>query len=383
MHPRISDPNPSLVRPRRLRPLRRRTLFAGGLLVAVLSISAGIALLRPAGGPAAAADIADVPTRIADLNRVAVPWVSEKHLYPFSVVARGVHTRDGLKAAMERDAVVADHYGSIAADSFRLERVASPRMVYVSYRKGDDVYWTRNRVPLYTGETVLTDGRTSIRARCGNRISETPMAPTLDDEPTAADFDRAVDPGSPLGERNVALPTAVGRNVAARTAGPSDFVQGADPLATVFMLQGVDAQASLSAGTLANLFFPGVSALREQTSANRVESPSDALQEATLEDLLPSPTATEESGGELQPVGIAAVFPSLVTTLTAGDEGAVPEQRLLEPLSERDPRLSPGIVSAAVASVEQPVPVPEPASLVLVGLGLGAVAIRLRRSRRR
>ena len=378
MLPRISDPNPSLARPRRLRPLRRRTLFAGGLLVAVLSISAGIALLRPAGGPAAAVDTAYVPT---DVNRVAVPWVSEGRLYPFSVVARGVHTRDDLTAAMERDAVVADHYGSIAADSFRLERVASPRLVYVSYRKGDDVYWTRNRVPLYTGETVLTDGRTSIRARCGNRISETPMAPTLDDEPTAADFDRAVDPGSPPGERNVALPTAVGRNVAARTAGPSDVVQGADPLATVFMLQGVDAQASLSAGTLANLFFPGVSALREQTSANRVESPSDALQEATLEDLLPSPTATEESGGELQPVGIAAVFPSLVTTLTAGDEGAVPEQRLLEPLSERDPRFSP--VSAAVASVEQPVPVPEPASLVLVGLGLGAVAIRLRRSRRR
>jgi hypothetical protein len=121
-------------------------LIAGGLLIAVVSISATITLLRPAGGRAAAADISYAPTRIADVNRVDAAWDSEKHFYPFSVVARGVHTRVDLKAAMERDAVVADHYGSIAADSFRLERVASPRMVYVSYRKGDDVYWTRNRL---------------------------------------------------------------------------------------------------------------------------------------------------------------------------------------------------------------------------------------------
>ena len=378
MHARLFDPNPSPASPRRVRPSRGRTLFAGGLLVAVLSISAGIALLRPAGGRAGQADISNAPTRIADVHRVAAPFVAERHFYPFSVVTRGVHTLDGLKTAMERDAVVADHYGSIAVDSFRRERVAAPRMVYVSYRKGDDVYWTRNRVPLYTGETVLTDSTTSIRARCGNRISETAMEPTLDDEPTAAEFDRAIDPGSPLGGRNVAVWTPVGRNVALRTAGPGDFGRGADPLATVFMLQGLDAQASLSDGTLANLFFPGVSALREQTSANQVESPSGALDEATLEDLLPSPTATEEFGGELQPVGLAAVFPSLDTSLTVGDEGADPEQRLLEPLSERDPSSSPGII----ASVAQPVPVPEPASLVLVGLGLGAVAMRLRRSRR-
>ena len=101
MHARISDPNSSLAPPRRPRPPRGRTLFACGLLVAVLSISAGIALLRPAGGRAAAADIAHVPTRIADVNRVAAPWVSEQRFYPFSVVARGVHTRDDLEAAME------------------------------------------------------------------------------------------------------------------------------------------------------------------------------------------------------------------------------------------------------------------------------------------
>ena len=377
MHARLFDPNPSHASPRRVRP-RARTLFAGGLLVAVLSISAGFALLRPAGERAGQADIASAPTRIADVNRVAASSVSERHLYPFSVVARGVHTLDGLKAAMERDAVVADHYGSIAVDSFRLERVAAPRMVYVSYRKGDDVYWTRNRVPLYTGETVLTDSTTSIRTRCGNRISETPMEPTLDDEPTAAEFDRAIAPGSPLGGRNVTVRTAVGGTVAVRTAGPGDFVRGADPLATVFMLQSLDAQASLSDRTLTSLFFPGVSALRQQTSANQVKSPSGAIDEATIEDLLPSPTATEEFGGELQPAGIAAVFPSLDRSLTDGGEGAVPEQRLLGPLGERDPSSSPGIVSAA----EQPIPVPEPSSLVLVGLGLSAMAMRLRRSRR-
>src|SRR5687767_15685664 len=111
MHARLFDPNPSPASPRRLRPSRGRTLFAGGLLVAVLSISAGIALPRPAGERAGQADISNAPTRIADVHRVAAPSVAEGHFYPFSVVTRRVHPSGCLTTARRRDAVAADRYG--------------------------------------------------------------------------------------------------------------------------------------------------------------------------------------------------------------------------------------------------------------------------------
>ena len=193
-----SRPNRSLASSRRTRPSRGLTLFAGGLIAAVLSMAgAGIALLTPAKAASEPADIDDAPTRNVEVTRVAGPSSeSDGPFYPFSVVARGVHTLHRLKEEMDRDPVVADHYGTIAVDSFRFERVAAPRLVYVSYRRGDEIYWTRNRVPLYAGENVLTDGTTSIRARCGNRISETPMEPTRDDEPGVVEFDRAIDPSA-------------------------------------------------------------------------------------------------------------------------------------------------------------------------------------------
>jgi hypothetical protein len=49
-------------------------------------------------------------------------------------------------------------------------------------------------VALRPGEQLLTDGRNEIRARCGNRISDTPQEPTAPKEPEVTEFDRAVPP---------------------------------------------------------------------------------------------------------------------------------------------------------------------------------------------
>ena len=54
----------------------------------------------------------------------------------------------------------------------RAVTLTAPRSAYVSYRRGDRTYWTRDRVWLKAGETVLTDGATTIRARCGNCVSD-------------------------------------------------------------------------------------------------------------------------------------------------------------------------------------------------------------------
>src|SRR5215467_132697 len=63
-------------------------------------------------------------------------------------------------------------------------------------------YWTRRPMRIPNGEVLLTDGRLYARARCGNRISETPLGPAIlppEAEPTQAAFDdleKQEEPGS-------------------------------------------------------------------------------------------------------------------------------------------------------------------------------------------
>ena len=63
----------------------------------------------------------------------------------------------------------------------------------MSYRIGDEIFWTKQKVRLQQGETILTDGVHHIRARCGNCIAFAPMEPTADDEPDEMEFDALAD----------------------------------------------------------------------------------------------------------------------------------------------------------------------------------------------
>jgi hypothetical protein len=81
------------------------------------------------------------------------------------------------------------HYAVFDAVRLRMTAAPAPRPVYVSYRIGSGVYWTRHRVPLAAGEALITDGVHQARARCGNRIADTPQLPVAAPEPAAADLD--------------------------------------------------------------------------------------------------------------------------------------------------------------------------------------------------
>jgi len=119
--------------------------------------------------------------------------------FPYSVVRGGVHTANEAQQAAD-DQVVRLHYAGI--DTKQLEGTAykTDRLRYVSYRVGDKVFWTARQVTIKAGEAVLCDGKNFIRARCGNRISEHPMGPIRQDEPSAEELDTAVttDSGSPI-----------------------------------------------------------------------------------------------------------------------------------------------------------------------------------------
>jgi hypothetical protein len=95
--------------------------------------------------------------------------------FRYSVIPGGAHSPEELRRALQNDDVVKTHYADFKADKARLVVLDKDRLAFVSYRVGDQVFWTRKPVHLRKGETLLTDGTHLARTRCGNRISD--MAP--------------------------------------------------------------------------------------------------------------------------------------------------------------------------------------------------------------
>jgi hypothetical protein len=104
-------------------------------------------------------------------------------IYPYSVIPGGSYTAEELSRAVSQDAVTRAHYRGFDVGRARPELLPQDRSAYVSFRLRDRVYWTRRPMRLKRGETVLTDGASFARARCGNRIADTPQAPTSAEEP--------------------------------------------------------------------------------------------------------------------------------------------------------------------------------------------------------
>jgi hypothetical protein len=122
--------------------------------------------------------------------------MENRPVYPYSVVAGGVKDGSELKWAAEHDPVVRSHYAGFDYDHARVVRLVLARTAYVSYRIGNKVYWTRHRVTLKKGETVITDGKITARSRCGNRVEEVPQQATSSSEPPPAKFEQPVQPAT-------------------------------------------------------------------------------------------------------------------------------------------------------------------------------------------
>jgi hypothetical protein len=123
-----------------------------------------------------------------------------RRVYPYSIVPGGVTSRAELAHAVMADKLVAAHYAGFAVDKASLRTVAKARAVYVSYRKGEQVYWTARKVTLAEGESILSDGQNDIRARCGNRISDTPQLPVEVKGPDERELDSFTEPARQAGD---------------------------------------------------------------------------------------------------------------------------------------------------------------------------------------
>jgi len=128
---------------------------------------------------------------------VVLRGLQPRPVFNGSVVAGGVYSLDELRAVIDRDPVAAAHYRGADLDRMNVATLTVGKAAYVSYRRGDTVRWTRERVWLKPGETVLTDGTTMIRARCGNCVSDVKQENVAEVGPVYGELDDFVVPPTP------------------------------------------------------------------------------------------------------------------------------------------------------------------------------------------
>jgi len=109
---------------------------------------------------------------------------SRRPIFPYSIVPGGVRDARELQSAASHDPVVAKHYSDFRIAAARTVRLEKPLEMYVSYRRNNQVYWTRNRMLVPAGESLISDGENLARVRCGNRLSAIAAKPVSTSEPT-------------------------------------------------------------------------------------------------------------------------------------------------------------------------------------------------------
>ena len=127
-------------------------------------------------------------------------WIGEPEIcrvHGGSAQPSGIFVFGGSRRSRERRRTAAGHGArSVVAREFQgfdfqrahLVQVSEKQSMHVAYRMGDKVYWTRKKVALHPGETLISDGKIVARTRCGNRIAMAPLGPPAIVEPVEADF---------------------------------------------------------------------------------------------------------------------------------------------------------------------------------------------------
>ena len=134
-------------------------------------------------------------------------------VYGNSVIPGGVHGPSELTSALARDQIARVHYASFDSANAYIVHVKKARLVHVSYRMGDKIYWTKKKVRLAVGEALLTDGKSFVRTRCGNRIANLPQVMVSNMEPAPEVLDTLL--AAPLAEVSSVAPASAELHLAA------------------------------------------------------------------------------------------------------------------------------------------------------------------------
>lgn len=176
----LSATHPALPTRRSLRWLRAALIFLvpSVLLVTLIAIGGGSHPASPLHAPANS-----LHTNWQAALDVSAPVESRRTVFPYSVIPGGVRDAKELATTVSKDHVVADHYSSFKLSQAHTVRLDQPTAMYVSYRVGNHIYWTKNRMVIPAGETLISDGENLARVRCGNRLSKIAALPVSASEP--------------------------------------------------------------------------------------------------------------------------------------------------------------------------------------------------------
>jgi hypothetical protein len=253
-------------------------------------------------------------------------------VYPYSVVPGGVHTPGELVDAAREDAVVAAHYAVFRPATLTVEVLTADRPAYVSYRVGQSVYWTRRPVLLQSGESLVTDGASAVRVRCGNRVSSVPQQPVAENEPPPGDLERPIPPPRPLTPSPQGLPDILAQLTLTASVGSSG--QGGMPA-----IPGMFAGPGGGAGPLG---FPIPGGGSGNPSAARPETPGGLAPPTIYSPLEPAaPPAVPPLPGGIYPL-VAPPEPAWATPLPPGNGGFPVLRPEFPPGSPQGPPLPPG-----------------------------------------
>ena len=114
--------------------------------------------------------------------------LSQRPIFPYSIIAGGVRDAHELQNAAAADSVVARHYSDFRISQARTIQLNRPLAMYVSYRRKNQVYWTKNRMVIPAGESLMWDGENLARVRCANRLSAIAAKPVAASEPTTEEL---------------------------------------------------------------------------------------------------------------------------------------------------------------------------------------------------
>ena len=125
----------------------------------------------------------EVPTEVSPAG------LSPRPVFPYSVVPGGVRDAQELQKAASSDPVVGKHYSDFRINKARSIQLDRPVAMYVSYRRNNQVFWTRNKMMIPAGETLISDGESLARVRCGNRLSPVAEKPVAETDPDKAELE--------------------------------------------------------------------------------------------------------------------------------------------------------------------------------------------------
>lgn len=354
-----------------------------------------------------------------------------RRIYRYSVIPGGVATREQLARVIRTDKVVAAHYATFNVEKSSERTVTGQRAVYVSYRKGENVYWTARKVMLVEGETLLSDGRSEIRTRCGNRISELPQQPVEAAGPAPEELDSSVEEAQDTSENGGLMLAALSMDADTDLAGVgrqanqqfvSENVAGVAPTDTG-RLQG---SATRSGSNLGPIAWAGSSVARNPSTLIKVQpgTAAGSGSSSNLNEPAPdstadasrhaSPASTDDtgtttaaqtqaspgsgtSGTETSSSGGTSATPTTpgdtTRTATGGDTpgtGSPPVGQQAQPTSptespkSNDPAGTPvssqGLPANTGNTVRNSAEVPEPGSLWLSGAALAAMLLLRRKN---